>query len=182
MHRSHLGGSPRWRAGTASGGPFRSHRNQHSRDAASNGTSHPCCAPDVLADGDTSPTDAFDASGRGNSSPHGGANRHSKPGAHARAERDAASHAATGLHPNRHASDHAESAPTATPPPTAVPTATPPPTPTPVPTLDPALAGYSPLLVEAVSGYTDRPGFYQRQPDCRRKEHPGLGGQPGFQQ
>ena len=28
-----------------------------------------------------------------------------------------------------------------------------------MPTLDPALAGYSPLLVEAVSGYTDRPGF-----------------------
>ena len=56
-------------------------------------------------------------------------------------------------------------APTATLPPTAIPTATPaptatpPPTPIPVPTLDPALAGYSPLLVEAVSGYTDRPGF-----------------------
>ena len=28
-----------------------------------------------------------------------------------------------------------------------------------MPTLDPALAGYSPLLVEAVSGYEDRPGF-----------------------
>ena len=57
------------------------------------------------------------------------------------------------------------STPTATPLPTAIPTATPaptatpPPTPIPVPTLDPALAGYSPLLVEAVSGYTDRPGF-----------------------
>ena len=49
--------------------------------------------------------------------------------------------------------------PTATLPPTAIPTATPPPTPIPVPTLDPALAGYSPLLVEAVSGYPDRAGF-----------------------
>ncbi len=28
-----------------------------------------------------------------------------------------------------------------------------------MPTPDPALAGYSSLLVEAVSGYTDRPGF-----------------------
>ena len=52
-------------------------------------------------------------------------------------------------------------APTATLPPTPTPTAIPAPTATlpPTPTPDPALAGYSPLLVEAVSGYTDRPGF-----------------------
>ena len=44
-----------------------------------------------------------------------------------------------------------------------MPTATNTPVPTatlvPTPSVDPALAGYSPLLVEAVSGYTDRPGF-----------------------
>ncbi len=45
--------------------------------------------------------------------------------------------------------------PTATPLPTSTPTPTPTPTNTPVPTpsVDPALAGYSPLLVEAVSSY-----------------------------
>ena len=46
------------------------------------GASHPCCAPDVLAHGDTSPPDPCDASGRGNSSLHGSANRHAKSGAH----------------------------------------------------------------------------------------------------
>ena len=67
MHRPPLPGSLQRRAGTARRGLSPSHRN-HSRDPASNRTSHPCCAPDVLADGDTSPPDPFDASGRGNSS------------------------------------------------------------------------------------------------------------------
>ncbi len=109
MHRSPLHGSLRRRSGTARRGLSRSHRNQHSRDAASNRASHPCCAPDVPAGGDPSPADPCDASGRGNSSPHGSANRHAKSGALARAEPGAASHAATGSYPNRHAIDHSNS-------------------------------------------------------------------------
>ena len=108
MHRPPLHGSLQRRAGTARRGLSPSHRN-HSRDPASNRTSHPCCAPDVLADGDTSPPDPFDASGRGNSSLHGSANRHANSGAHARAEPDAASHAATDSYPNRHAIAHSNS-------------------------------------------------------------------------
>ena len=108
MHRSPLHGSLRRRSGTARRGLSRSHRN-HSRDPASNRTSHPCCAPDVPAHGDTSPPDPFDASGRRNSSLHGSANRHAKSGAHARAEPNAASHGATGFYPNRHAIAHSNS-------------------------------------------------------------------------
>ena len=106
MHRSPLHGSLRRRSGTARRGLSRSHRNQHSRDAASNRASHPCCAPDVLAHGDTSPPDPCDASGRGNSSLHGSANRHANSGAHARAEPNAAP---TGSYPNRHAIAHSNS-------------------------------------------------------------------------
>ena len=66
-------------------------------------TSHPCCAPDALAHGDTSPADPCNASGRDNSSLHGSANRHTKSGAHAPAELNAGSHAATASYPNRDA-------------------------------------------------------------------------------
>ena len=39
-----------------------------------------------------------------------------------------------------------------------------------MPTLDPALAGYSPLLVEAVSGYTDRANFVSGRLTSEEKE------------
>ena len=102
MHRPALLGSLQRSAGTARRGLSRSHRN-HSRDPASNRTSHPCCAPDALAHGDTSPADPCNASGRDNSSLHGSANRHTKSGAHAPAELNAGSHAATASYPNRDA-------------------------------------------------------------------------------
>ena len=99
MHRPPLPGSLQRRAGTACWGLSRSHRN-HSRDPASNRTGDPCCAPDVLADGDTGPPDPFDASGRGNSSLHRSANHPAKSAA--------ASHAATDFYPNRHAIAHSD--------------------------------------------------------------------------
>ena len=108
MHRPPLHGSLQRRAGTVRRGLSPSHRN-HRRDPASNRTSHPCCVPDVVADGDTSPPDPCDASGRGSSSLHGSANRHSNSVAHTRAEPGAASHAATGSYPNRHAIAHSNS-------------------------------------------------------------------------